>query len=303
MCSYYEEVKMLFSIIIPTYNREKLIGLAINSVINQTFIDWELIIIDDGSTDKTKEVVKPYLKDKRVKYFFQKNAERSSARNNGILKSQGKYICFLDSDDKFLTNHLQDLNDLIQKSKNEFFYSLKIGDIHNYRQNKFDEIFLSDIHSQQVCIKRHLLEKNNFNTNLNVGEDTELWMRIILESEVECTKKVSVDILDHDERTIHIKNIQPVFKHYLLVKKLCKQYKSKLSSKTIRVKKSGALFRISRHYIFVDDSLKAIWYMLLSIIKMPNQPLTWHKLAIILALFKIYPQRVIVDYKENKDGL
>ena len=118
MCSYYEEVKMLFSIIIPTYNREKLIGLAINSVINQTFIDWELIIIDDGSADKTKEVVKPYLKDKRVKYFFQKNAERSSARNNGILKSQGKYICFLDSDDKFLTNHLQDLNDLIQGKYN-----------------------------------------------------------------------------------------------------------------------------------------------------------------------------------------
>lgn len=291
---------MLFSIIIPTYNREKLIGLAINSVINQSFIDWELIIIDDGSTDKTKEVVKPYLKDNRVKYFFQKNAERSAARNNGILKSQGKYICFLDSDDTFLTNHLQDLNDLIQKSQNEFFYSLKIGDLYNYRQNKFDEVFLSDIHSQQVCIKRNLLEKNNFNTNLNVGEDTELWMRIILESEVECTKKVSVDVLDHDDRTIHVKNVQAVFKNYLLVKELCSKYKSQLSKETMRVKKCAALFRISRHYIYVDDNLKAIWYMMLSIIKMPNQPITWHKLAIILALFKIYPVRVIKEYKANK---
>ena len=75
-----------FSIIIPTYNRAHLISMAIDSVIAQTFENWELIIVDDGSTDNTKELVDNYCSiDKRIRYIYQENAERSAARNNGII--------------------------------------------------------------------------------------------------------------------------------------------------------------------------------------------------------------------------
>ncbi len=83
----------------PAYNAARFIGESIQSVIDQTYEIWELIIVDDGSIDDTKLVVSKYLYDKRIKYFFQKNAGQASARNNGINKSKANYIAFLDSDD------------------------------------------------------------------------------------------------------------------------------------------------------------------------------------------------------------
>ena len=87
---------------------------AINSVLKQTYKDWELIIIDDGSTDNTKNIVDKHKKeDQRIKYFFQKNQERSIARNNGIKQSKNEWICFLDSDDIYHKTHLHEFNKLI----------------------------------------------------------------------------------------------------------------------------------------------------------------------------------------------
>lgn len=106
-----------FSIITPTFNRSHLISRCINSVINQTFTDWELIIIDDGSTDNTKEVIKKLsIDDTRIKYFYQQNQKLSSARNAGLEKTCGKYICYLDSDDEYDANHLEILFNFLQSS-------------------------------------------------------------------------------------------------------------------------------------------------------------------------------------------
>jgi teichuronic acid biosynthesis glycosyltransferase TuaG len=85
------------SVIIPTYNRADLIGETIESVLNQTFDDFEIIIVDDGSTDSTKEAVRRF--DGPIKYLYQENRGRSCARNKGFEISCGDYICFLDSDD------------------------------------------------------------------------------------------------------------------------------------------------------------------------------------------------------------
>ena len=82
-------MSILFSIIIPIYNKAKFLPKAIESVINQTFEDWELKIVDDGSTDKTSDVVKQYP-DNRIRYIYQENSERSAARNNGIKHAKGK---------------------------------------------------------------------------------------------------------------------------------------------------------------------------------------------------------------------
>jgi teichuronic acid biosynthesis glycosyltransferase TuaG len=95
------------SVIMPAYNAEKFISQSIESVLNQTFVEWELIIVDDGSTDKTSEIVKKYARtDKRIKLFYQENGKQGKARNLAISKSDGKYLAFLDADDIMLPNHL-----------------------------------------------------------------------------------------------------------------------------------------------------------------------------------------------------
>ncbi|MEM7548224.1 MAG: glycosyltransferase family 2 protein [Bacteroidota bacterium] len=89
----------LVSIITPTYNYAIFLPEIIQSVLDQTYENWELIIVDDGSTDNTSEVVQPYLKDHRICYIYQDNTGVSTARNKGIEKANGDYIQFLDADD------------------------------------------------------------------------------------------------------------------------------------------------------------------------------------------------------------
>lgn len=95
----------LVTIIMPVYNREKYIGESIESVLNQSYDNWELIIINDGSTDSTKEEIFKFS-DSRIKYFEQGNKGASSARNLGLSQMRGDYFCFLDSDDVLTPNSL-----------------------------------------------------------------------------------------------------------------------------------------------------------------------------------------------------
>jgi glycosyltransferase involved in cell wall biosynthesis len=98
---------MFFSIIIPTYNREKEISRALNSVLTQTFQDFEIIVVDDGSTDNTESVVLSF-NDIRIKYIKQDNSGATAARNYGIRNSSGQYIAFLDSDDMWYPTFLEE---------------------------------------------------------------------------------------------------------------------------------------------------------------------------------------------------
>ena len=97
------------SVIIPTHNRAHLIGRSIQSVLNQTYQDFEIIVVDDGSTDNTREVIKEFQrKDKRIKYIkHSKNKGGSAARNTGIKTSRGEYIAFQDSDDEWFPEKLE----------------------------------------------------------------------------------------------------------------------------------------------------------------------------------------------------
>lgn len=90
------------SVIIPTYNRADYVRESIESVLAQTYTDYEIIIVDDGSMDDTREVLKPWIDDGTIRYVYQENQGESAARNNGIRMAQGRYISFLDSDDLFL---------------------------------------------------------------------------------------------------------------------------------------------------------------------------------------------------------
>lgn len=103
-----------FSIILPTHNRAALLSEAIASVTAQAFERWELIIIDDGSTDSTRQTVASF-RDHRIHYFFQENQHKSQARNHGVKRANGVYICFLDDDDYYLPNHLLTLYQFLKK--------------------------------------------------------------------------------------------------------------------------------------------------------------------------------------------
>lgn len=101
-------INTLVSIIMPAYNAENFISESIESVIGQTYANWELIIVDDGSTDNTRNVVLRYInRDTRIHYFFQENARQAKARNTGIKNSKGDIIAFLDADDLWLPQKLE----------------------------------------------------------------------------------------------------------------------------------------------------------------------------------------------------
>lgn len=105
-----------FSIVITTYNRSDLLVRALKSLLAQNFSDWEGIIIDDGSTDDTAEVVQTFVeKNSNLHYFKQKNRGEAGAKNRGISLSCGEYISFLDSDDEYAPEHLESRNKILSE--------------------------------------------------------------------------------------------------------------------------------------------------------------------------------------------
>ncbi len=211
-------MSVFFSIIIPTYNRVALLRKAIESVLVQTFTNWELIVVDDGSTDNTKEVVEKYShQDNRIKYRYQKNEERCAARNNGVSVVEGKYLCFLDSDDYFLADRLLLLYNTILKmnTPTTLFYTdiLREGDgkieTHSYIEHKYKNVFdlLLDrtIHSQQICCATSILKEFRYDTRFTIGEDKELWLRVATKYPIiYLPGQATVVIVEHDQRTVGV---------------------------------------------------------------------------------------------------
>ncbi len=99
-------MESLITVIMPVFNAEKYVTEAINSVLNQTYTNWELIIINDGSFDGSEQIINGYV-DKRIKYFYQENQGVSQARNVGLAQMSGDYFCFLDADDCFPVRSLE----------------------------------------------------------------------------------------------------------------------------------------------------------------------------------------------------
>jgi len=185
------------SVVIPTYNRANFISSTIDSVLKQDFDDFEILLIDDGSTDNTKQIVennyKQYLGNK-LKYIYQINQERSLARNNGVALAIGKYIAFIDSDDLWYPNHLSTCYEFL-KSHNKYtmvFTDFDIVDeklqvIAKQRIKGFNEHrILKDIllgrivfGPSVVMIKKDIFQTvGGFDKELMPSEDGELWARI-----------------------------------------------------------------------------------------------------------------------------
>jgi len=114
----------MISIIIPAYKAEKYIAETINSVLNQTYTDWELIIVDDGSTDNTAQIIKQFCeKDNRIQYSFKENSGVSDTRNKGMSMAKGELFALLDADDLWNSNKLEEVNKAFHKHKIDWLFS------------------------------------------------------------------------------------------------------------------------------------------------------------------------------------
>ncbi len=172
-----------FSIIIPTYNRDWCIERAIRSVLQQEFKDWELIIVDDGSTDDTKDIVVKYLSDPRIKYFYKENGGVGSARNIGIKHATNEAIMFLDSDDELISGALSLIYSAILKYTDSKIFSFRAinenGQKISYTDKINDDLLINftDFISQKYIkgeaffvFKKNIFYKNIFDENINGGE-------------------------------------------------------------------------------------------------------------------------------------
>jgi len=289
-----------FSIVIPTFNRADLIVYSIESVVSQSFNDWELVIVDDGSTDNTAEVIANYsLKDSRIKYLYQANSERSVARNNGILNSTGKYVCFLDSDDFYLSNRLELLFQYLEYLTDElgFYYTAiayktKFGNEERKELSRgefsvFDFILQAVIGTPQVIVSRKLLLIEKFNPVLTIGEDMELWLRLAKHSEMlYIPNQATVVATDHDGRSVNFKFSNSGTK-LLKTLEFCfdKHHPGFKSSIFVRKRLlSTTYLTVFKYWFYQEKRFKSIFYLLKSIFSQPKNEQTKYKINLTIRL-------------------
>ena len=208
-------IDVFFSVIIPSYNRGNLLRETIDTVLAQEYKKFELIIIDDGSTDNTREVLDSY-KDSRIRYIYQENAERSVARNNGTLHAKGKWICFLDSDDKYSPLHLLSLYEYISSNKIQeglLFtgYSLErngesieANSVKMERMSPSEYFLRNPVNPTRVCINSSIAKKIKFRTDCIIVEDMIYWIELSKSHPVyQVPGQTAVYVL-HDDNSVNI---------------------------------------------------------------------------------------------------
>lgn len=192
-----------FSVIIPLYNKAPYVHKAVESVIGQTHTDWELWIVDDGSTDGSSEIVKVYT-DTRIHVIHQANSGVGSARNNGVASSSAPYICFLDADDWWEPTFLEEIAGLTERHPEAGIYGTGYYIVKNGKKriapigvdNGFSEgeINYCQVYAKTlcmplwtgaVCMPRAVFDEfGGFQTSIKLGEDFDLWIRIALKHKV-----------------------------------------------------------------------------------------------------------------------
>lgn len=239
------------SIIVPTYNREKELSTCIDSLLNQTYKDIEIIIINDGSTDNTDELIKTY-KDKRIKYYNRTNHGIGNSRNYGIDKSNGDYISFIDSDDYVDNCFIEKMYEKANKDN----LDLVICDYYNFYKNETKELVtIPTFNNTNIKDNKDLLLTINYGPcnklykkellkNINFPEDIKYEDMPFI---TKCLKKANtigkVDLplnyfyIDNiSETTIRDKKMYDIFKVLDLVKDTYKEkeYKEVLSTLIIK---------------------------------------------------------------------
>jgi glycosyltransferase involved in cell wall biosynthesis len=230
------------SVIIPTYNRAGFLRTAIISVLNQTFQDFEIIVVDDASTDNTPEVV-THFGDERIKYM-RNNTSKGAAgsRNVAIMSSTCTYIAFLDDDDEWLPKKLQMQTSILEKSPMDIAgvhtriiqiekVSGKIFSQEIFKKNSEDIFQGNYITTSSVLLRRSCFERVGlFDENMPTSNDYDMWIRI--------SKKFRFEYID-----------EPLVKYYIHEARLTDNYDKKIKGMEILLKKYGEMFSLnSKHY-------------------------------------------------------
>lgn len=204
---------LFFSIVIPTYNRAAFILKSLDSVFQQDYTNFEIIVVNDGSTDNTLEVLRS-ITDSRLKILSITNSERAAARNRGVEIAKGDYVTFLDSDDKYYSNYLSNANTVLLNKNSPVFYHQAYevrntnGKKLNYDINYGDGIkFLLDgnpLSCLGIFIKREEALKFPFveDRSLSGSEDWELWIRISVHFGLVKDKTLTACLIAHDKRSV-----------------------------------------------------------------------------------------------------
>jgi len=225
---------ILFSVIIPTYNRADLIEKTIQSLLNQTYSNFEAIIVDDGSTDNTSTLISK-IQDARVQYFYKENGERGAARNYGAKKASGHYAYFLDSDDLLYPHHLAEAAQFIHKHKHPqiFFLPYEIVDEKGKLirsilplKGSLNQILVTKgnvLSCHGVFIRKDVALENPFNEDRNLAgsEDYELWLRLASKFNIPYSDKVTSALVNHDQRSVlHFEKDKLISRKSLMLKYL-----------------------------------------------------------------------------------
>ncbi|GAW95533.1 MULTISPECIES: glycosyltransferase family 2 protein [Colwellia] len=231
---------MLVSIIIPVFNREHVLQFALDSIAQQTYTDWEIIVSDDGSTDNTKAIVDEFSKSVTQSVIFVEakiNQGVGCARNAGINKAKGDYIAFLDSDDRWLTFHLQKCIDILKVtpsidwiSANYRFIELDTNEV--FIENGFNShgarpelklkqtnlkgikvvvdpllIQTSILHGHMAPLGSSVFRKKVFEVvafpNARMHEDTVFWIDALMHKMIfGYIEDIHLEVFDHNDRTV-----------------------------------------------------------------------------------------------------
>lgn len=221
---------MKFSVIIPTYNRSEQLREALNSLVEQLFDDFEVIVCDDGSTDDTKEVVEIYSTKLNLKYHYEENwGGPARPRNLGIKFAEGEWVCFLDSDDQWYPYKLQKIAKITEKNDIDLVCHLfdntlnkKIG---FYKKNLFfsfyEDLLVNGnrIVNSSICVRKSLIPEISEDRNLIGVEDYNMLLDIAKKtSKIYCLKEVLGSYSIH-ENNISVDTLKQIDKiEYLLYK-------------------------------------------------------------------------------------
>lgn len=227
----------LISVVVPLYNYEKFIKENIESIISQTQVDWELIVVDDCSTDGSVKVVTPFLKDKRIQLVrLKKNVGYGAAKNEGIVRSKGEYVVTLDADDILCRKSLYGRMRFLQKSQALWVHAkayefsgraLPYDFVYKHRPaikrlekmlktKKYGDLWKS-IHAQTVMMRRSVYQQVGlYEESMRSMSDKEMWARAInnvgrpgyLNRFVACYRRHSKQMHTSDEKRRKVKSLK-----------------------------------------------------------------------------------------------
>ncbi len=273
----------LFSIIIPTYNRANLITRTLQSVFEQQFLDFEVIVVDDGSTDNTEEVVACFRSEK-LRYFKIPNGERAKARNFGINQAKGQYITFVDADDLLYPNYFQVAYDFLKKNPDSVFWALsyemkdesgKVLFKRVYRANVAQNLqYGNDLSCIGVFVKKEILLQHPFNENreLSGTEDYELWLRLASRYPLQGISTICAAMINHSTRSVLSTDCSKLIKRKdLFLQSIYQdeQIKSFYTPKGIRNIEAHSCVYVSLHLAMAKKKFKALQYLVKSLMIQP----------------------------------